>query len=153
LPLAQFEAQLRSLTDAIAGAVGVRPVSYRSGRFGFSAGHVAALEELGYLVESSVAPLFFEAHKGGPDFVEAPLTPYFLAYDAAPSPGTSGVLEVPVSSGLNRRLPKRLQFAYARAPRPYTTKRILRALGIVRVRWLRPSYSSLEDMCALARDL
>ena len=153
LPLAQFEAQLRSLTDAIAGAVGVRPVSYRSGRFGFSAGHVAALEELGYLVESSVAPLFFEAHKGGPDFVEAPLTPYFLAYDAATSPGTSGVLEVPVSSALNRRLPKRLQFAYARAPRPYTTKRILRALGIVRVRWLRPSYSSLEDMCALARDL
>jgi peptidoglycan/xylan/chitin deacetylase (PgdA/CDA1 family) len=153
LPRAQFEAQLVSLTDAIASAVGQRPVSYRSGRFGFSAGHVAGLERLGYLVESSVAPLFSESHKGGPEFVEAPLTPYFLAYDSATTPGTSGVLEVPVSAALNRRLPKLLQYAYARAPRPYTTKRVLRALRLLRLRWLRPSYSSLDDMISLAQDL
>ena len=153
LPLAQFDAQLESLTDAVAHALGHRPVSYRSGRFGFSAGHVPALERLGYLVESSVAPLFYESHKGGPEFVEAPLTPYFLAYDSATRPGSSGVLEVPVSAALNRRLPKVLQYAYARAPRPYTTKRVLRAVRLLRMRWLRPSYSSLEDMTALARDL
>ena len=153
LPLRQFEKQLANLTRAIESAVSVRPVSYRSGRFGFSAAHVAALEREGYLVESSVAPLFYETHKGGPEFVEAPLRPYFLAYDSATTPGTSGVLEVPVSVGLSRRLPRFLQFAYARAPRPYTTKRALRALGIARVRWLRPSYSSLSDMMALANDL
>ena len=153
LPRPQFEAQLRQLTDAIGTAVGEAPVSYRSGRFGFSAGHVAALEQCGYLVESSVAPLFYEAHKGGPEFVEAPLTPYFLAYDSATRPGSSGVLEVPVSAALNRRLPRRLQFAYARAPKPYATKRVLRAMRLLRLRWLRPSYSSLEDMIALAKDL
>ena len=153
LPRAQFEAQLTSLTSAIAAAVGERPVSYRSGRFGFSADHVAALESAGYLVESSVAPLFCETHKGGPEFVEAPLRPYFLAYDSASRPGSSNVLEVPVSAGLNRRLPRFIQHAYARAPRPYTTKRVLRALGLVRMQWLRPSYSSLDDMCDLARTL
>ena len=153
LPLDQFEAQLASLTDAIAGAIGQRPVSYRSGRFGFAAAHVAALERLGYLVESSVAPLFYETHKQGPDFVEAPLTPYFLAYDSATVPGSSGVLEVPVSAALNRRWPPTLRHLYARAPRPYTTKRILRKLGVAHVRWLRPSYSSLDDMIALAGDL
>jgi peptidoglycan/xylan/chitin deacetylase (PgdA/CDA1 family) len=153
LPRAQFEAQLRGLTDAIARAIGERPVSYRSGRFGFSADHVAALERCGYLVESSVAPLFYEAHKGGPEFVEAPLRPYFLAYDHAARPGGSGVLEVPVSAALNRRLPRSLQFVYARAPKPYTTKRALRALGLLRMRWLRPSYSSQEDMISLAKDL
>jgi peptidoglycan/xylan/chitin deacetylase (PgdA/CDA1 family) len=153
LPRRQFEDQLAALTDAIAGAVGIRPVSYRSGRFGFSSDHVTALERQGYLVESSVAPLFYEAHKGGPEFVEAPLTPYFLAYDNATRAGTSNLLEVPVSAGLNRWLPKPLQYAYARAPRPYTTKRLLRVLGLLRLRWLRPSYSSLEDMIALARDL
>ena len=153
LPLAQFEQQLAALTEAIASAVGHRPVSYRSGRFGFSAAHTPALERLGYQVESSVAPLFYEAHKGGPDFVEAPLTPYFLAYDNASRPGTSSVLEVPVSAALDRRLPRWLQHAYARSPRPYTTKRILRKLGIARVRWLRPSYSPLEDMVSLGRDL
>jgi hypothetical protein len=153
LPRYQFESQLASLTESISSAVGVRPVSYRSGRFGFSANHVSALERLGYLVESSVAPLFYEAHKGGPEFVEAPLTPYFLAYDSATRPGTSGVLEVPVSCALDRRLPRRLQYAYARAPRPYFTKRALRALRVVTLRWLRPSYSSLPDMIALARTL
>jgi peptidoglycan/xylan/chitin deacetylase (PgdA/CDA1 family) len=153
LPLDRFEAQLESLTRAIETEIGTRPLSYRSGRFGFSAAHVAGLERLGYLVESSVAPLFFETHKGGPEFVEAPLRPYFLAYDSAVEPGTSNVLEVPVSAALNRRLPAWLQHAYARAPRPYTTKRVLRALRLVKLRWLRPSYSSLEDMCSLARDL
>jgi len=153
LPLDQFEAQLAALTDAIAEAVGERPVSYRSGRFGFSAAHVSALERLGYLVESSVAPLFYEAHKQGPDFVEAPLRPYFLAYDSATSPGSSAVLEVPVSAALNRRWPAALRYLYARSPKPYTTKRVLRKLGVAHVRWLRPSYSSLEDMIGLARDL
>jgi len=153
LPCVQFEQQLRNLTSAIEDAVGVRPVSYRSGRFGFSADHVSALERAGYLVESSVAPLFYEAHKGGPDFVEAPLRPYFLAYDSATAPGSSNVLEVPVSAALNRKLPKFAQHAYARAPSPYTTKRVLRALRLLRVRWLRPSWSSAEDMIRLAKDL
>ena len=153
LPRAQFAEQLRCLTEAIAAAVGRRPVSYRSGRFGFSADHVAPLERAGYLVESSVAPLFYEAHKGGPAFVEAPLSPYFLAYDSATAPGSSNLLEIPVSAALNRRLPRFLQYAYARAPRPYTTKRLLRALRLLRLRWLRPSYSSLEDMASLARRL
>ena len=153
LPRTQFEAQLASLTGAIADAVGTRPVSYRSGRFGFSAMHVAGLERLGYVVESSIAPLFYESHKGGPEFVKAPLTPYFLAYDNATRPGTSNLLEVPVSAALNRRLPRWMQYAYARAPWPYNTKRLLRALGVARLRWLRPSYSSLDDMIGLARDL
>jgi peptidoglycan/xylan/chitin deacetylase (PgdA/CDA1 family) len=153
LPLRQFEDQLAALTTAIGDAVGERPLSYRSGRFGFSAAHVAALEKLGYEVESSVAPLFYEAHKQGPDFVEAPLTPYYLAYDSATRAGTSSLLEIPVSAALNRRVPKSLQYLYARAPKPYTTKRVLRKLGVAHVRWLRPSYSSLEDMKSLARDL
>lgn len=151
LPTDQFEEQLHRLTAAIGDATGERPVSYRSGRFGLSANHVWGLERAGYRVESSVAPLFYEAHKGGPDFVGAPLRPYFLSYDDLRRPGSSNVLEIPVSAGLNRRVPSVLERLYARAPSPYTTKRILRFLRVARVVWLRPSYSSFEDMCALAR--
>lgn len=146
----RFARQIAELSAAVEKAAGERPVSYRSGRFGFSASHVSELERAGYLVESSVAPLFYEAHKGGPDFVGAPLTPYFLAYDDARVPGSSNVLEVPVSAALSRRVPRVLEHLYARAPRPYATKRILRKLGIARVLWLRPSYSSLGDMKRLA---
>jgi len=60
---------------------------------------------------------------------------------------------VPVSTSLNRRLPRAVRYAYARAPAPYTTKRVLRAMRLLRMRWLRPSYSSLEDMTSLATDL
>ena len=151
LPAAQFAAQVASLTSAIGDAVGERPLSYRSGRFGFSAAHVSDLERAGYTVESSVAPLFYEAHKGGPDFAAAPPSPYFLAYDDATRAGTSNLLELPVSAALDRRVPAFVERLYARAPKPYTTKRVLRKLGIARVQWLRPSYSSVDDMCALAR--
>jgi peptidoglycan/xylan/chitin deacetylase (PgdA/CDA1 family) len=153
LPDAQFDAQLASLTSAITSAVGTPPVSYRSGRFGFSARHVSSLEAHGYRVDSSVTPLFYEAHKGGPDFVDAPLTPYYLAYDSATRPGSSSVLELPVSAALNRRLPRWLAHAYGRAPWPYQTKRALRLSRIATVRWLRPSYTSAQDMIALARQL
>jgi hypothetical protein len=153
LELAHFDAQLASLTGAITEAVGVRPVSYRSGRFGFSAAHVSSLERMGYQTESSVVPLFYEAHKAGPDFVDAPLTPYFLSYDDAVRPGTSSLLELPVSAALNRRVPAWLARTYGRAPWPYTTKRLIRLAGIAHVRWLRPSFSSAADMFALARRL
>jgi hypothetical protein len=153
LPLEQFDAQLAALTHTITEAVGVRPVSYRSGRFGFSAAHVSSLEQAGYLVDSSVAPLFYEAHKRGPDFVGAPLTPYFLAYDDATRPGSSRVLELPISAALNRRVPAFVERWYGRAPFPYTTKRVLRLLRVARIRWLRPSYSSAADMIALARQI
>ena len=153
LPIEQFDAQLRSLTEAIEQSVGVRPVSYRSGRFGFSASHVSSLEREGYLVDSSVAPLFYEAHKQGPDFVGAPLTPYFLAYDDATRAGTSQVLELPISAALNRSVPEFVQRWYGRAPWPYQTKRALRLARIAHVRWLRPSYSSADDMMALARQI
>jgi peptidoglycan/xylan/chitin deacetylase (PgdA/CDA1 family) len=153
LPLEQFDAQLDALTDSIGNATGRRPVSYRSGRFGFSASHVSSLERLGYRVESSVAPLFYEAHKHGPDFVDAPLAPYFLSYDTATRPGTSQLLELPISSALNRPVPDALARLYARAPRPYQTKRVLRLLRIAEMRWLRPSYSSAADMIALAKQI
>ena len=153
LPIEQFEAQLAALTQAIAQGVGTRPISYRSGRFGFAAAHVAALERYGYRVDSSVTPLFYEAHKGGPDFVGAPLTPYYLSYDDATRPGTSEVVELPVSAALDRRVPAWVERLYGRAPRPYATKRLLRLTRVARVRWLRPSYSSADDMIALARQI
>ncbi|MBI3263708.1 MAG: hypothetical protein HYZ58_11245, partial [Acidobacteria bacterium] len=153
LSLDRFEAQLTHLSDAVGSVSGRRPRSYRSGRFGFGARHVSSLERAGFRIESSIAPLFYEAHKGGPDFVDAPLRPYFLSYDDAVRPGTSDLLELPLSVALNRRLPRWLERLYGRAPKPYTTKRILRLLGLLKPIWLRPSYSSLDEMKRLARAL
>jgi hypothetical protein len=63
------------------------------------------------------------------------------------------VLELPISAALNRRVPAWIERAYGRAPWPYTTKRVLRLSRVAQVRWLRPSYSSAEDMIALVDQL
>lgn len=151
IPLDRFTQQLANLTDAIGKTAGYAPVTYRSGRYGFDATHTAVLEKAGYLVDTSVHPLLYEAHRGGPDFVDAPLTPYMLSYNSPVRPGDSSLLEVPISSGLNRSLPQWMIRAYGRAPMPYHTKRFLRLARIVKTCWLRPSYSSLDDMKGLAR--
>jgi hypothetical protein len=153
LPLSTFDAQLDALTAEIAAATGRRPVSYRSGRFGISAAHVSSLERRGYIADSSVVPMFYEAHKGGPDFADAPLAPYFLSYDNLTARGSSRVLELPVSAALNRAVNGKLARIYARAPWPYQTKRLLRLLGVAEVHWLRPSYSSGDQMISLATQL
>jgi len=153
LPPDQFAAQIASLTNAVAAAGGEHPLSYRSGRFGFSASHVFDLERAGYRIESSVVPLLSERRSGGPDFVGAPPTPYFLSYDDARAPGTSNLLEIPVSAALNRRVPAAIERLYGRLPLPGITRRLLGRIGVARVQWLRPATSTLDDMCTLARRL
>jgi len=82
--------------------------------------------------------------------VGAPATPYFLAYDDPATPGTSNLLEIPVSAALNRRVPAVIERACGRVPWP-GTRSLLERLGLARVQVLRPFSATLADMCALAR--
>ena len=75
LPDALLERQLIELTEAIENHLGVRPTSYRAGRYGLDGRILQHLESLGYLVDSSVDPLFKERRLGGPSFAGAPIFP------------------------------------------------------------------------------
>ena len=147
----RFAAQLQSLTDAVTGIAGEQPVSYRAGRNGFTGWQVGILEKQGYLVDSSVDPFFNETRKGGPSFAGAPLTPYFVSPEDPRTAGESNLLEIPVTSALDRRWPNWLAAAYADVRSAYSFRRALRLLRIARPIWLRPSYSSKNDMLLLAR--
>ncbi|HXV64919.1 MAG TPA: polysaccharide deacetylase family protein [Vicinamibacteria bacterium] len=149
----RYREQLGRLTEAVAKISGEAPVSYRAGRNGFAGWHVEILEENGYLVDSSVDPFFNEKRKGGPSFAGAPITPYFVGYDDPRRVGDSRLLEIPVTSALDRRWPRWLETAYADVSHAYHFRRSLRLLGIVRPIWLRPSYSKRKDMLSLARRL
>lgn len=148
---AHFREQLLRLTEAVAGITGDRPVSYRAGRNGFAGWQVPILEELGYLVDSSVDPFFNEKRKGGPSFAGAPLAPYYVSAEDPRQAGSSGLLEIPVTSALDRKWPLWLQTAYADVSSAYHFRRALRLLHIARPIWLRPSYSKASDMKLLAR--
>ncbi len=146
----RFREQMKVLTEAVAAIHDHPPVSYRAGRNGFTGWQVGILEELGYLVDSSVDPFFNEKRKGGPSFAGAPLVPYFVSAEDPRRAGTSTLLEIPITSALDRKWPRFLQTAYADVTRSYQFRRALRLLKITRPIWLRPSYSRPDDMQKLA---
>jgi len=146
LPIDLFERKLTVLTEAIAGAFGRRPTSYRAGRYGFDAPHIGVLRKLGYRVDCSVTPYCSWSHatglpggRGGMDFRRARPCPYVLDDADVTRPGSSGLLEVPMTI-LFPRWPLRrsdlLQRLYGRmVPPGHAQVLARRGLG---PRWFRP---------------
>ena len=128
-------AKLASLTASFRSAFGRAPTSFRAGRFGVGAHTIALLEELGYTVDSSVTPhMDWSDVSPGLSFRDAPAQPYHPDRGDAGRPGTSRLLEVPVTI---------LPSALSRVP----------VLGRhVEPRWLRPTRTSGDDLVAIARE-
>ena len=147
LPDDLLERQMRELTTAVEINLGVRPLSYRAGRYGLDGRNLRELEALGYVVDSSVDPLCDATRIGGPRFLRAPVEPYHPDPENVSQPGTSSVLEIPISAATFPFLPKWLEAKYGLlSPR---MRGSLKRLGLRPV-WLRPSYSTAVDAIALA---
>jgi len=124
--------KLQALTQQIEDCIGVRPVSFRAGRFGLDMRAARALGRLGYVVDSSVTPFFNNNYKGlrdrpgGPDFRSQGLNPFVIL-------GTD-VLEAPLTIvptyALLRRFPSLLNV--------YRSLPVRAARKIVFRRWLVP---------------
>ena len=76
LPEALQRAKLAALTEKIASATGVRPVSYRAGRYGIGRHTAALLAEHGYRLDVSVRAQFDYSPEHGPDFSRHPCWPW-----------------------------------------------------------------------------
>ncbi len=154
LPLERFDAQLASLTTAITDAVGAARPS-PTDRDDLASAPRTSRRSNAAATESNPASRrsFTKRTKAARTSSARRFVPYFLAYDDATRPGTSDLLELPISAALNRRMPSWLERWYGRAPWPYKTRRALRLARVAHVRWLRPSWSSAVDMNALARQL
>jgi hypothetical protein len=139
-----LHAKLENVTRAVAELSGTRPTVHRAGRYGLDGRGLAVLESLGYTVDTSVTPLLSwrePARDGGwrgPDFTGAPLLPYHPDRHDVTRPGSSPLLEVPVSVFLSRPLPAGVAMRLARLPRNHPVSRALRWTRLVRHAWLRP---------------
>ena len=85
-PVEVQRAKLQTLVDAIERHYGVRPVSYKAGRWGLDGAHAALLDEMGFRADTSVCPGVNwgpskgdPRGKGGPNFSTAPVRPYALS--------------------------------------------------------------------------
>lgn len=70
LPAKEFELKLNKLTEAIITNIGIRPLFYRAGKWGFRKEQARILKKYGYKVDFSVTPGINWCHfnKNGPDF-------------------------------------------------------------------------------------
>jgi hypothetical protein len=90
--------KVRNITNQIESAFGKRPLSYRSGRFGFDENLARILADNSYLIDSSVTPYCswtenkgLSDGKGGPDFLESTPFPYRYNFE------NNSLLEIPVT--------------------------------------------------------
>ena len=146
LPPRLQEAKLALLCERIQDAFGARPTSYRAGRWGFDCSTIPVLEKLGFVVDSSVRPLWWDPTRHGPQFARAPLAPYYLDEGDACRAGHSGVLEVPVSSLIVGRFGALVERVVRRAGPTFGLDRLAARLGLCS---LRPELHSLAEMRAL----
>ena len=150
------EAKLRNLTELFAEHFGERPRSFRAGRFGIGGHSLRILSDLGYTVDSSVAPLSSWSDEGGKvSFYGCPDRPYHPSAADPLRRGRLPILEVPVTIGATplSKLPAQLARQLAGSGGPGATA--LRILGRVsrrfRPTWLRPTWHSVEEMSHLMR--
>jgi len=151
LPEALQRAKIEWLTIEIQRSIGRRPTSFRAGRYGLDVVGARILEELGYVVDSSVIPFFDYSAEGGPDFSNAPFKPYVISDYNLGTPGhNTGLLEVPVTVGYSRsgfRLANVIRRLASRPPfRQLRCVGALERLGIARRIKLSPEQSTSENM-------
>jgi hypothetical protein len=96
--------KVKFMTTLLEDTFGVKMTSHRAGRWRLSAGYVRALLDNGYLVDCSVTPhvswrdrMGDPNGQGGSDYSLYPELPYFMDPDDPGRPGSSALLEVPVT--------------------------------------------------------
>jgi hypothetical protein len=150
LPRELQQRKLMRLHRVLCEAFGAQPLSYRAGRWGFGASTVPVLQSLGFTVDTSVKPLWWDPARGGPSFQRAPCAPYRLAFDDACRPGGSAVLEVPTGAAVLGRHGPAWERWLSRLPSLPGLRRWLRRLGL---RTLEPEDEAAADLCRVVDEL
>jgi hypothetical protein len=93
LPVALERAKIEHLTRTIRQSFGVHPTVFKAGRYGAGPNTAAALLANGYKVDASVMPYTDFSQDGGPNYTQAPASPYWIDPERK-------LLEIPNTVGL-----------------------------------------------------
>ena len=144
------ETKLRNLTDAIEANVGVRPVTYKAGRYGLGRTTVRILQRLGFDVDVSINPLMDYRSVAGPSFEAFDARPFLFGTERR-------LLEVPCTmgfAGFARRAGLPLHRAAERGVlRRLKATGILSRSGALNKIMLSPETSTLDEMKAVTHAL
>jgi hypothetical protein len=144
------EAKMRNLVTAIEDNVGVRPRTYKAGRYGFGETTIGVLQRLNFAIDVSVNPLMNYSSEHGPNFEAFDARPFVFG-------GAPKLLEVPCTcgfSGLLRSVGLGLHsLAETPAMRKLRAAGILNRTGMLNKIMLSPEMSTYDEMCALTEAL
>lgn len=145
--------KLAVLTQGIINNFGIRPKSFRAGRWGFDKRVASELIRQNYIVDSSVTPkISWQNTKGdpdgsgGPDYRFFPAGPYFLDPQDISAKGHSSLLEIPMTvlfTGLFKKENNIFGKLVLQLPESFLKKVINRLL--VRLKWLRVFHNSTKS--------
>jgi hypothetical protein len=156
LPYPTVKSKISNLREEIVRSMGVAPVCFRAGRWGFGPAVAAAIHELGFRVDTSVCPYIDWSLSSGPDYRDAPTYSYrFSPAEILTVSPNGALLEVPATIGFlqgNEKFCKRAIRAQGLARRLHI-RGLLDRTRIVNLRWLSPELSSACDMITLAKRL
>ena len=143
------KAKLENLTKLFKDTFGYQPLSFRAGRFGISMDSLKILQDLGYLVDSSVTPDMHWKNTNGNsvNFFGAPYKPYYPSRFDFRKKGDMGILQVPVTL-INKKI-ARLPLWFKRCiklDKSYQHILFNYSTNFSKPSWLRPTNSSLETM-------
>ena len=151
LPPDLVKRKLAHLTGKLEHTLGIRPVSFRSGRWGMNATFLNMLLEQGYTTDSSVFPFYTDASFS---YAHMPDTPYWPDLNDLQRAGSQRrIFEIPVTSGFNRPDFSLLQRIHQRlSQKPWTIFHsigILWHLKLLRKLQLSPELTNASNMIAL----
>ncbi|HXG05480.1 MAG TPA: deacetylase [Candidatus Binatia bacterium] len=152
-PPAVMRAKIEYLSDLLEETFQVPMRSHRAGRWKLDERYARLLLERGYRVDCSVTPYVSWASKrgdpqggGGADYSAFPDDPYFVNLDDIGRPGSSPLLEVPMTI---RRRGSSLLRAIGRLGPAARPLRVL-AGRLFPARWLRPNGRNVTQLLRLA---
>lgn len=151
LPVEQVSQKLDTLIASIETGFGIKPKSFRTGRWGINKNVMDLLVKSGITVDSSVYPFFENEYFscGG-----ASNLPYWPDLDNLLIQGSQNIIyELPVTVGFNRpqfELANRIHSAFAKPPLSWTRFNGLAwHTHLLRKTYLCPELSSTQDMLTL----
>jgi len=150
--------KLKTLTNQIEKAFGIKPQSFRAGRWGLSSEAVRALVNCGYSIDTSITlTISWEAEGDGPVYTNAETEPYLLEAENIQKDDDEAIrtiVEIPVSIGFNKWPFEFWHNFHLRLKKDWLKHlhlvRILHRAGLLRKIWLSPGMSSSNDVIALS---
>ncbi|MBE0500937.1 MAG: polysaccharide deacetylase family protein [Desulfuromonadales bacterium] len=156
LPEELQDQKLETLHEVICRNLGVVPVSFRAGRWGFGLSTARSLCRLGYRVDTSVTPYVSVKKYGGPDFSDFGPEPFiFYPGGNVGGEGRNSLLQVPATVGFlqpNFSLCHQLmQSIEGPVVKRLRLKGVLDYLGLLNKVWLSPELADANAMIRLAK--